>query len=280
MTVYADVFVIVNLYIDFFLLWCVRRFLRLQAKGWRLVAGGLCGALCGLVSLFPMAGWASLLAGGAVALAASAAAFCPLGWRQLARAWLCLWIFSFLLAGVFLFLTRFLAPARVAVVGHAVYFDLSLPLLFLFTCLAYGVFWAFQRLFPRGTSPLRLCTLRIENQGAAVELPARADTGNDLREPFSGLPVVVCEAHALKNTAPDGALDFLADGTAPAGPSPMLRLVPFSTVGAGRLMPAFRADKVTLKESGQVLDCYVALSSRPLSSGQFAALFNPHAFEG
>ena len=28
MTVYADVFVIVNLYIDFFLLWCVRRFLR------------------------------------------------------------------------------------------------------------------------------------------------------------------------------------------------------------------------------------------------------------
>ena len=64
MTVYADVFVIVNLYIDFFLLWCVRRFLRLQAKGWRLVAGGLCGALCGLVSLFPMAGWASLLAGG------------------------------------------------------------------------------------------------------------------------------------------------------------------------------------------------------------------------
>ena len=73
MTVYADVFVIVNLYIDFFLLWCVRRFLRLQAKGWRLVAGGLCGALCGLVSLFPMAGWASLLAGGAAALAAAPA---------------------------------------------------------------------------------------------------------------------------------------------------------------------------------------------------------------
>lgn len=279
-TIYADVFVIVNLYIDFFLLWCVGKFLHLRPKGWRLVAGSLCGAVCGLVSLVPMAGWASLLAGGAVALAAAAGAFCPVAWRQLLRAWACLWVFSFLLAGVCLFFIRVFSPARVAVVGHAVYFDISLPLLFLFTCLAYGVFWGFQRLFPRGASPLRLCTLRVENRGVTVELTARADTGNDLREPFSGLPVVVCEAAALKDAAPDAALDFLQDGTAPAMPAPTLRLVPYSTLGAGGLLPAFRAEKVTLKGSGQVLDCYLALTGRPLSAGQFSALFNPHAFGG
>jgi len=279
LVVYADVFVIVNLYIDFFLLWCVRRFLHLHAKGWRLVAGSLCGALCGLVSLVPLPNWVSLLAGGAVAFAAAAGAFWPLKWQQMLRAWLCLWVFSFLLAGFFLFLIRFFAPANVAVLGNAVYFDLSLPLLFLFTCLAYGVFWVFQRLFPRDTSPLRLCTLCIENRGTSVKLTAKADTGNDLREPFSGLPVIVCEAGSLMEAAPDAALDFLATGTVPEAPSPSLRLIPFSTLGASGLLPAFRAEKVTLGTGQKPLACYLALYNRPLSSGQFAALFNPHAFE-
>lgn len=278
MTVYADVFVIVNLYVDFFLLWCVRRFLRLQAKGWRLVAGALLGALCALTALLPVPGWASLLTGGAAAFLTAAGAFWPIRWQQLLRAWLCLWIFSFLLAGVFLFLMRFLAPDNIAVWGNAVYFDLSLPLLFVFTCLAYGVFWAAGRLFPRDASPLRLCTLHIENRGAAVELAARADTGNDLREPFSGLPVIVCEAAALGRAAPDAALEFLCSGTVPPGPSRKLRLIPFSALGASGLLPAFRADLVRLGD-GPPVECYLALYGRPLSSGLFTALFNPHAFE-
>ena len=41
MTVYADVLVIVNLYVDFFLLWATRRVLQLRAKPWRLAAGAL-----------------------------------------------------------------------------------------------------------------------------------------------------------------------------------------------------------------------------------------------
>ncbi len=277
--VYADVFVIVNLYIDFFLLWCVRGFLRLRAKGWRLVAGSLCGALCALLSLLPMPGWASLLLGGGVAFVTAAGAFSPVKWQQLLRAWLCLWLFSFLLGGFFLFLIRFFAPKNMAVLGSAVYFDLSLPLLFFFTCLAYGVFWVFGRLFPREASPLRLCPLQVENRGVTVSLTARADTGNDLREPFSGLPVIVCEAQALGKAAPDAALDFLLTGTVPPQPAQKLRLIPFSTLGAEGLLPAFRADKVTLGKEQKPLACYLALCPRPLSSGQFTALFNPHAFE-
>ena len=46
MTVYADVLVIVNLYVDFLLLWCTKRALHIRAKPWRLAAGGLIGALC------------------------------------------------------------------------------------------------------------------------------------------------------------------------------------------------------------------------------------------
>ena len=37
MTVYADILVIVNLYVDFLLLSGVQSFLRLKVRGWRLV---------------------------------------------------------------------------------------------------------------------------------------------------------------------------------------------------------------------------------------------------
>ena len=51
MTVYADVLVIVNLYVDFFLLWATRRVLQLRAKPWRLAAGALVGGLCAFLEI-------------------------------------------------------------------------------------------------------------------------------------------------------------------------------------------------------------------------------------
>lgn len=277
MTIYADVFLIVNLYIDFFLLWCVKCSLHLRAKGWRLVAGSLAGALCAFAGLAPLPGWLYPLAGGMGALAAAAGAFSPLPWQQLLRAWLGMWVYSFLLAGFFLFLIRFFAPGNIAVLGSAIYLDLSLPLLFLFTCGAYGAFWLLRRAFPRESAGARLCTLCIEHQGARVEVAAKADTGNALREPFSGLPVVVCEAAALGAAAPAGALGFLAGGGPPAA-GDQLRLVPFESVGGTGVLPAFRPGRVTEKKTGRELPCYVALHKQKLSAGTFAALYNPDQF--
>ena len=68
-TVYADVLVIVNLYVDFFLLWATRRVLQLRAKPWRLAAGGLGGRAVRLGLLLPQPWWASLLWGGVSAAA-------------------------------------------------------------------------------------------------------------------------------------------------------------------------------------------------------------------
>lgn len=275
LVIYVDIFLIVNLYLDFFLLWCVRGFLRLPTGWGRLVLGALCGALSGLVSLLPLPHWLLLAAGGLAALAATAGAFCPMAWRQLLRAWLCLWLFSFLLAGFFLFLIRFFAPANIAVLGSAVYLDLSLPLLFFFTGAAYVVFSIFHRLFPRDASSLRLCTLVITHNGHTAEVTAKADTGNALREPFSALPVILCEAGVLGPAAPAAALHFLSDPT--AAPD-HIRLVPFDTVGGSGILPAFCPDSVTVKGSSAPMPCYIALLDRPLSSGQFSALFNPDLF--
>ena len=157
-TVYADVLVIVNLYVDFFLLWCTRRTLCLRGKPWRLAAGALTGALCTLVCLIPWQAWWLSLGWGAVsAVLTTAAAFWPLSRRGFLKAALCFWGFSLALAGLCLFLMQWAAPRSVAVVGHAVYLNLSLPLLFFCTAGAYGLFGSFSgcsagRLWPQGSA--------------------------------------------------------------------------------------------------------------------------------
>ncbi len=280
MTVYADVLVIVNLYIDFFLLWCVRKFLGLKLRGWRLVPGALTGGFLSLTALLPgLAPWLSLALGLLTALAVSAAAFAPLPPAAFFKAVLCFWAFSLLLAGFFLFLLRFFAPRNIAVLGNVVYFDLSPLLLFLFTCGAYLVISLFQRLLPSHAQDLRCRWLTVENRGQRVRLYAKADTGNSLREPFSGLPVLVCQAESLKEAAPPGLLEF-SDGTGASFPVPGIRLIPFESVGGAGVLPAFRPEKVTDDKTGTVLECYVALSRQKLSAGQFDALYDPDQFFG
>lgn len=262
MTVYADVLVIVNLYIDYILLSLVRRCLNLAAPGYRLVLGALTGGALSLIGLLPLPGWAGPVIGGLSAGLMALAAFAPAGKRVLLRCWLGLWGASFLLAGFILFLLQFVPAGHMAVVGGAVYFDLSLPVLFIATCAAYGVFWLMGKLLPRGSSA-PLIKLTVANKGQSRTLYAKADTGCSLKEPFSGLPVIVCERGALGPLAP------------PEG-EPM-RLVPYESLGGNGLLYAFRPDSVT-GPGGVKLRCYIGVTDAPLSSGQYPALCNPDLF--
>lgn len=278
MTIYADVLVIVNLYVDFLLLCGVKRLLRLREKAWRLAIGALCGGLCSLTALLPLTErtGASLLLGAVSALATVAAAFVPLAPRMLLRAALCLWACSLLLAGTFLFLLRLFPAARgVAVLGSALYFDLSPPLLFCFTLGAYAVLWLFDRLLARGAGGLHCRWLLVEHQGRRLRLYAREDSGNSLHEPFSGLPVIVCELESLRGLAPAALLGYWEQGPPEDKSASGLRLIPFTSVGGGGLLPAFRPEKVCFAGDDRPLECYLAACPKPLSAGQYQAIYPP-----
>ena len=248
MTVYADVLAVTNLYVDFFLLWCVRRSLHLRVRNRRLALGAAVGAACSLVCLLPQQPlWLALLWGGGSAALTTAAAFCPLSRRGFLRAFLCFWAFSFLLAGFFLFLIRWFAPRNLAVVGHAVYLDHQ------------------SRRF------------LVEQNGKSVQIRARADTGNTLREPFSGLPVLVCTPSALGEAVPAGLAGLLERGE-PPGPGSSLRLVPFESLGGSGVLPAFRPERVLCLPEKEPVSCYVALWERGFAAGPYQALYNPDQF--
>lgn len=130
--------------------------------------------------------------------------------------------------------------------------------------------------------------LQVTLGGVQAGLPAFVDTGNQLREPVSGDPVVVCEAQALIRAGclPPDVGRALATGSLlalPAGWQPRCRLVPMRTVGGrGAHLLALRPEAVAVRRGTQfesLMRCWIALCGEPLHpEGRFVAIVPPAAF--
>lgn len=136
-------------------------------------------------------------------------------------------------------------------------------------------------------------TVEVWVGGRNCRFPALIDTGNDLREPISGLPVVVADYHSLCPLFPeslrnlyahcgDDAIELLKGmekSSVGGGWSQRLRLVPFSSVGRKYgMLPGFRADRVVITEAGQkhLVQAVICIGSKGFCGGQaYRAVLNP-----
>lgn len=99
--------------------------------------------------------------------------------------------------------------------------------------------------------------LQVRMGQNTVELPALLDTGNGLKDPLSGAPIVVAEAWALEALVPASVREAAAAGwngldRLPGSWAARCRLVPFRAVGrpAGVLL-AFAPDGLAIRAPGQ-----------------------------
>lgn len=100
-------------------------------------------------------------------------------------------------------------------------------------------------------------TLGLACEGREVRLPALVDTGNQLRDPLTGLAVVVAEEAAVAPVLPPGLRSAIAEGddiaawaraATACGWADRLRIVPFASIGRERgFLPGFRPDALWLE---------------------------------
>lgn len=272
MIVYADIFILVNIYTDYFLLLAVEKFLRLQTKKYRIFLGAVVGGLSGLLSLLPLGQvmqWIILTVTG---FAICAAAFYNKSFSSVIKPAACFLTFSALFSGIIALLIN-LVHIKAAVINGKVYFNISLVMLLVFTTAAYIISLFLEKLKGTRTPDKLFCHIDIENLGKSCSLLAKLDTGNDLREPFSSLPVMVISCEACADIIPESVKSYI-EGKEPDGP---LRLIPFSSVGGTGLLPCFKAQKVTVKD--KTVACYIAVFKGSLSSSSYSAIINPAALE-
>lgn len=263
-TIYIDVLIGVNLFVNYFLLLCTKKFLSLEAKRKRLIAAALLGALYSLWILLPVTGaLISLIVKLMMSVSIVLAAFGFHDVRGLVRETVAFYLVSFAFAGLMLVLWYFFAPQNLLIRNSVVYFEISPLLLILLTVICYLAIALFQRITGRQMPRELNCRIVIECGGRSCFCTARVDTGNTLREPFSGDPVaVVYEAALAGMVPPRDSLNF--------------RLIPFDAVSGGGVLEAFRPKRLTVIcgktkfETGKV---FIAVAKTKFSG--FDALLNP-----
>lgn len=265
MTVYLDGVWLLNGFIDYLLLVVSGTVTATPVRRGRILMAGGLGGLYGVLCLLP--GW-EFLSGfmwrGVMAFLMCFVAFgCG---RRLLRQGTVLLLLAAAFFGIVMLLTEvFSVPA--ALIGGSVYYPVGTGTLVLTAGGAYGLMsWGLRRLGHQGGE---IVPVELRFHKKSIHLTALRDTGNSLRDPISGLPVLVADLKLLKNwipekleSEPQGLLRQVFE----AAPEMRPRLIPYKTVGvAYGLLVGVQMEEVVI--SGKKERVLIGLSPVSVSDG-------------
>lgn len=265
--IYADVLLAVNLYINYFLLRGATLLLRRRVTPLRCVAAAAVGAVFSLAVIFPQIPFfvgmlLKAISGAAVTLTA----FGRQKRIDFLLSLLCFLVMSFAFAGGMTALWNAAAPLEMYCNNGCVYFDIPIWAAALITAALYGGFRLVSFIMER-RQPSRHESVTLYADGHLLTLDGFADTGNSLRDSFSGMPVIIVSLEKIKSIAPKNVLDYLAGNLNDING---IRLVPCSTVTSDGVIPVFPA----AVEIGSVrADVFVGVTRQPIKGAD--CIFSP-----
>lgn len=296
-TIYIDVLMSVNLFVNYFILLGSSKFLGIEIKKLRLVLASVIGAIFSLYILLPTVN--KFLSVIIEILMASLMIFVAFGFKDRVRfikASVCFFSMNFSFAGLMFLLWKIFSPPGLILNNGIVYFNISPLLLIISTVASYIIIRLFNIITGKAKIRGEIYNVKIYKSERSCSILAKLDTGNSLLEPFSGLPVIVAEYDAIKEILLDDEARILtnkcelvgatsANGRISEGIDTQaslrlkLRFIPFNTVSEKGMLPSFKADKIEIKpvyvKQANEVDAYIAVCGKGYLYNGIQALLNP-----
>lgn len=279
--IYADVLVIINFFVTYFLLLSTSLLCRERLSRIRLLFSSLLGGFYSLSILLPAEHKAAgiLLRVGAAVLPV----VITFGYKSFScfvRREISYLVCNFIFAGLMFGIWYFICPSGMYFNGSVVYFDIDLIELVVLTVLCYGFLKLFNMLFKSRAPVNTIFFCEFFFEGKEHKLKAFLDTGNSLTDPFTGKAVIVASREAFSGA-------FTEELTENAFQEHKLRFIPCSTLAGRSLLPSFSPGKVYIKGADKELvtdEVLIAITQQKILGGEYDAilpsgLFNNN-FEG
>lgn len=276
--IYADVLFILNTYITYAILVLTAYFLHLSPKRLRILFASIIGGAGSLIIIFP---WVNdiILAFLRLVLCIllPIVAFSYGSAKQTVRRTAVFLTVNFIFAGLMFALWYFISPTAVYYNTGIVYFDIDALSLVLITAVCYFAVKLFNWVSDFKTPKNTLYDVYLKIMGDDFCLRGFLDTGNSLRDPFTGSDVIIVSRNALAKYFPKGK-----DMSAIMEMSPLkMRYLPCTTVGGSKLLCVFTCPEVRIKGVScdfSVKGVTVAISEDEIKNGDFQALLPPGIF--
>ncbi len=278
MVLYVDILIILNLFIDYFLLLSSAVLLKQNAKKLRLILASILGSLSSLFIFLPT------LPPVCMVLVKLMIGFClvliAFGYKTkivFIKNVLLFFAENLIFIGIMFFLWMFASPPGMLWKNGVTYMPISPTILILGSIIAYFATCLINFIMSKRIECKKICSIIIEFNNKTVKINALYDTGNCLTEPFSGKPVCVCEYDSVFKILPKNLIDFIQnslDVTDNFKSDGRLRLVPCDTITGGGILPAFlpKTVMVLCNNTEYEYECYVAVTTNKLSDGEYSAI--------
>ncbi len=276
-TIYVDVLICVNFFVNYFILLCVKKFLSLNTKNSRLI---ICAGITSLFSLLiflpPLSPVISFLLKIICSVATVLISFGYSGKRCFIRQIAVFLLTNIGFCGIILLISG-ISINKISVVNNDwIYINMS-PVVFIFlTLICYFVFRFIQIVTKHKTENDIIHKIKVKKSGCFWEFFGKTDTGCSLYEPFSGSPVIIADAEVFQKKQTASA--FIGGDTNNCQTeenSPAFRVIPFETLSGEGFLKAFKADEVYIDGKKSEKEIYIAISEGKIKDKDSAmALLN------
>lgn len=274
LSVYADILIIINIIVDYFIIRIVQHFLQLSIKTWRILLASFFGGISSLYIFIPQSSLLFEILYRILVCLTLSIILC--GFKSIKKTiFACILIFIVTCAytGTMIALWFIIKPNGMVINNSIVYFDVSPTIIILFTVIFYIVFSLLNFLFKRTAKLSEKCFLKIGVMGREIEMKAIIDSGNSLEDPFSDSEIIIADEKQIKSLFGE---DYYQNNEL----KNRYRKIPCGTVGGTGLLDAFRCDyAIANSENGMTkLNKPILAISKTDFNDDYSAIVNPRIF--
>ncbi|MCK8823665.1 sigma-E processing peptidase SpoIIGA [Fuchsiella alkaliacetigena] len=261
--IYFDLLIVINLIMNYLILWTTGRLVKMDYQFWRLLLSAFFGTLYTILILLPVGQFLNnLLIYLLVSVVMLIIAYFPVSFKRLLKMIGYFYLIAFLAAGVLMAGYNLNLKSQFLKLTNTFELSLQDTWIFLFGILVLGLlgkfsWWLFQGQLRTEDYSISLI---VDFEGRSLQLDALLDTGNQLSDPLTDVPVIIVELDSLLEVFPaqieeifidydlELEIENLATALSNTNWANRFRIIPFSSVGnPDGLLIGLRPDKVVLQ---------------------------------
>ena len=257
MTIYLDIVLIENLCMNYIILFATGFIMKIKLHHIRIILSALLGgvyAILSYIEIFPL--YSNMAVKIALSICMIYIAFFPKGVKALLKHLVMFYLVSFAFGGCAFALLYFIKPEDIFMINGVYVGTYPIKIALLGGVVGFVITYiAFKVVKTRMTKKSLIHDVEIKIEEKIIKLKALLDTGNGLKEPITGEPVIVVEKDRLYGILPGNILnniDKIIGGDWGNLEENLeyrtrFRIIPFKSIGKQNgMLLGFRVDEVNV----------------------------------
>lgn len=286
--IYIDELIFINTAVNYFLLLATSLIMKTSTNKWRILLGAFSGGLFSFSIFLPDMNFIiSILFRILTASILVLITFKIKSFLHFLKSFFILFLSTFLFAGMMSAIWLIFKSDRMVYTNCAIYFDINIYVLIISSVICYILIFFAEKFF-KSKTPQSICYyIEIVLDSKTAKGNAMLDTGNNLKEMFTGFPVVIITKNLLRDIIPKETLEkiesFEIEKIDDESFKKRVRIINCSTVNGTSALVAFRPDSITVKNINsqhKTNEVFLGISkNQTIINEKFDALLSSEIFE-